>query len=53
MENEMKPTEFLSLPQELQCLILAFLPWRDILRLTSVSDWITIDGDSRWTFIST
>ncbi|OAX31399.1 hypothetical protein K503DRAFT_87211 [Rhizopogon vinicolor AM-OR11-026] len=28
--------EFLSLPQELQCYILGFTPWRDILRFTSV-----------------
>ncbi|OJA12064.1 hypothetical protein AZE42_02195 [Rhizopogon vesiculosus] len=28
--------EFLSLPQELQCYILEFIPWRDILRFTSI-----------------
>jgi hypothetical protein len=38
VEKETEPrAEFLSLPQELQCYILGFIPWRDILRFTSVS----------------
>ena len=35
-EMKQKP-EFLFLAQELQCYILNFLPWQDILRCTSVS----------------
>jgi hypothetical protein len=36
----MKPkAELLSLPEELLTHILTFLPWRDILRCTSVSPY--------------
>ncbi|OJA12063.1 hypothetical protein AZE42_02194 [Rhizopogon vesiculosus] len=37
VEKKTEPrAEFLSLPQELQCYILEFIHWRDILRFTSV-----------------
>ncbi|KAG1746023.1 uncharacterized protein EDB91DRAFT_138672 [Suillus paluster] len=43
-QKNMKPkAEFQSLAEELQCFILTFLPYRDVLRCTSVSYNLQID----------